>query len=36
MVQAKYQAAKEKLKEALKDNNDLLKKISDIISKVTK
>lgn len=34
MVQARYQAAKEKLKEVSKDN--LLKKISNIISKVTK
>lgn len=36
MVQARYQAAKEKLKEVSKDNDDLLKKISNIISKVTK
>lgn len=36
MVQARYQVAKEKLKEVSKDNDDLLKKISNIISKVTK
>lgn len=36
MVQARYQATKEKLKEVLKDSDDLLEKISDVMSKVTK
>lgn len=36
MVQARYQVAKEMLKEVSKDNDDLLKKISDVMSKVTK